>query len=166
MEKTNIKLKVKTALVLDQIVNAFLIKTSIDKEGHKLTTEREMPFRLKYRLNRNKVMLDKCVESFERQRMLLLAEYGSPTEDGKNVEIKDPEKYKIFRQKINELLDQDIENNVMLLEPEDIDQIRDTDLKIGNDATKVLIGYMTNDQELLEDLAKNIELKNEEKTNG
>ena len=169
MEKAKVKMKIKDDLVLRQVIEEFLTKTVVDEKGNKTNVEREIPFRLKYRLDRNKVMLDKYTEFFEQQRLLYLAEYGTATDDGQNVEIKDPEKLKLFKQKVSDLLETNVENSIILLEEEDLDQIRDKDIGLSDDTIKVLIGYMTNDVELLEDLATKIELKdenNEENVNG
>lgn len=152
-----ITIKMGVAITLAEIVNK-LLYTVKEVDGKKTLVDRELPFRLAYRLNKVKMVLDKDVERFNKQLYLLLATYGEPTEDGEHVVIKDEERRALYERHVDELINTTVEHSVLTLEPEDLDLITDTDIKISPDAMAVFIGYMTNDPELFKDLDFSISL--------
>lgn len=154
MEKEKTRLKMKTVYVLKDVVDAFLYEVDTTEEKTPQRKDRDIPFRLRYRLMKNELVLNKYVHDFENLKLWYLAEYGEATEDGKNVEIKDEEKRKEYFAKILELLDKEVTIPLVKCDPEDFDSIKN--LNLSNDMTKVLIGFLTNDIELLDDLTKNI----------
>ena len=66
-----------------------LLFTVKEVDGKRVVVDRELPFRLRYRLNRNRQLLEKDATYFDRQRLILLAKYGERTEDEQNVVIKE-----------------------------------------------------------------------------
>lgn len=154
MTKDKVHIKVKIVYILKDVIDTFLYKTITNEDGTTTQEDRDIPFRLRYRLERNKAGVDKRVSEFEQLKLYYLAEYGEPTEDGKNVEIKDEGKKKQYFEEIMKLLNKETTLSIIRIDPEDIDYIKD--MNMSNDMTKVLIGYMTNDQELLEDLTNNV----------
>lgn len=156
MEKIEETLSLGVSIILSEICEQLLTKSIKNEDGTISTKDRDLPFRLRYRLTRNKVALDRDVEFFHTQRMIYLAQYGELAEDGNNVVLKDPQKLELYKTKVQDLFDTEVKHNIIKLDEEDIDQIRDIDINLSSDALGIFIGYMTNDKELLEDLSKEI----------
>ena len=151
----NVKMTLGTALVLSEMVNMLLTKKITDSDGKERLIDREIPFRLKYRLTRNKTTLDKDVAKFNEFRLLALAKYGEPTEDGQNVVINDPQKMQEFMGVLMEYLKTEVVHSVQKLDPKDFDEITDV-ISVPEDSIKVLLGYLVEDKEFLEDIATEI----------
>ena len=151
----NVKMTLGTALVLSEMVNMLLTKKITDSDGKERLIDREIPFRLKYRLTRNKATLDKDVAKFNEFRLLALAKYGEPTEDGQNVVINDPQKMQEFMAVLMEYLRIEVVHSVQKLDPKDFDEITDV-ISVPEDSIKVLLGYLVEDKEFLEDIATEI----------
>ena len=151
----NVKMTLGTALVLSEMVNMLLTKKITDSDGKERLIDREIPFRLKYRLTRNKATLDKDVAKFNEFRLLALAKYGEPTEDGQNVVINDPQKMQEFMAVLMEYLKTEVVHSVQKLDPKDFDEITDV-ISVPEDSIKVLLGYLVEDKEFLEDIATEI----------
>ena len=151
----NVKMTLGTALVLSEMVNMLLTKKITDSDGKERLIDREIPFRLKYRLTRNKATLDKDVVKCNEFRLLALAKYGEPTEDGQNVVINDPQKMQEFMAVLMEYLRIEVEHSVQKLDPKDFDEITDV-ISVPEDSIKVLLGYLVEDKEFLEDIATEI----------
>ena len=154
MEK--IKMTLGVSLVLNEIVEK-LLYTVKEVDGKKMIVDRELPFRLRYRLNRNYNAINKDAKYFDMQRMMLMAKYGTPTEDGKNVVISE-ENQEEYKKSISDLIDSVVEHTIMTLEPDDIVLIKDTDIVVSPDAMSIFIGYMTNDPALLEEITTEVKL--------
>lgn len=144
------------SLVLNEIAEK-LLYTVKEIDGKKMVVDRELPFRLRYRLNRNYDVLSKDAKYFDMQRMMLMAKYGTPTEDGKNVVIAE-DKQEEYKEKISDLIDSTVEHTIMTLEPDDLVLINDTDITVSPDAMTVFIGYMTNDLAFTEELSTEVKL--------
>ena len=140
------------SLLMSEIIEK-LLYVEKEENGQKVFVDRKIPFRLRYRLNKNRVMLEKDAQVFNRQRMLYLAQYGTPTEDGKNVVIKDEHNLELYKAAVGALVDTKVNHELMTLEPEDLELINDCDIEISPDAMALFIGYLTNDPELEKDLA-------------
>lgn len=151
----NVKMTLGTALVLSEMVNMLLTKKITDSDGKERLIDRDIPFRLKYRLTRNKATLDKDVAKFNEFRLLALAKYGEPTEDGQNVVINDPQKMQEFMAVLMEYLRIEVVHSVQKLDPKDFDEITDV-ISVPEDSIKVLLGYLVEDKEFLEDIATEI----------
>ena len=151
----NVKMTLGTALVLSEMVNMLLTKKITDSDGKERLIDREIPFRLKYRLTRNKTTLDKDVAKFNEFRLLALAKYGEPTEDGQNVVINDPQKMQEFMAVLMEYLKTEVVHSVQKLDPKDFDEITDV-ISVPEDSIKILLGYLVEDKEFLEDIATEI----------
>lgn len=150
------KMTLGVSLVLNEMVEKLLF-TVKDIDGKKVVVDRELPFRLRYRLNRNRQLLEKDGLYFDRQRLILMAKYGEPTEDEQNVIIKE-EYQEDYKKAISDLIDSTVEHNLMVLEPEDIALINDTDINVSPDAMTIFISYMTNDPSLQEELNSTVNL--------
>ena len=150
------------SLVLNEIAEK-LLYTVKEVDGKKMVVDRELPFRLRYRLNRNYDVLSKDAKYFDMQRMMLMAKYGTPTEDGKNVVIAE-DRQNEYKEKISELIDSTVEHTIMTLEPDDIMLINDADITVSPDAMTVFIGYMTNDPAFAEEISTEVKLVKHEDT--
>ena len=155
-EQINITLGV--SLILGDVTNLLLYTKKKGPDGKDYYVDRELPFRLRYRLNKNRLLFEKDSKEFQKQRLFALAKYGEATPEGDNVTINDPQKQELFRQEITKMLDIPVSHNIVGIEPEDLDLVKDTDIEISPDAMALFIGYMTNDPELQKDLSTQINL--------
>jgi len=154
----SVEMSLGVALVLDEVVRKVLFAVK-EENGEQVIIDRVLPFRLRYRLNKNRLMLDKDVEWFNQQKMLLLAQYGEATEDNKSVVINDPKKLELYKERVGQLIDTKISHELVELEPEDIELIEDPDITVSPDAMSLFIGYLTNDPDLEKELAFEINVK-------
>ena len=145
----SITMTLAIALALDEICQK-LMYSVVEKDGQKVVVDRELPFRLRYRLSRNRTLLSKDVELFNKRKALLFAQYGEPTEDGENVTITNEENLEKYKQAMSDLLDKEVTHTFFTLAPEDLDLVKDSDILISPEAMSVFIAYMTDDQEIRE----------------
>ena len=145
----SITMTLAIALALDEICQK-LMYSVVEKDGQKVVVDRELPFRLRYRLSRNRTLLSKDVELFDKRKALLFAQYGEPTEDGENVTITNEENLEKYKQAMSDLLDKEVTHTFFTLAPEDLDLVKDSDILISPEAMSVFVAYMTDDQEIRE----------------
>lgn len=153
-----VTMSVGVALVLGDVTKMLLYKKVGEENGQPVYADRELPFRLKYRLNKNKLFFDKDATMFNQRRLVALSKYGEPTPDGKNVVIKDPKKRTAFQKEISDLIDATVTHSLSTLSPEDIDLVEDTDMPISPEAMGIFISYMVDDPSLKEDVTFNVTL--------
>ena len=146
VDNETITMTLAIALALDEICQK-LMYSVVEKDGKKVVVDRELPFRLRYRLNRNRTLLSKDVELFNKRKALLFAQYGEPTEDGENVTITNEENLEKYKQAMSDLLDKEVTHTFFTLAPEDLDMVKDSDILISPEAMSVFIAYMTDDEE-------------------
>lgn len=159
MNSEQIEITMGISLILRDIINELLYARKTTPDGREYVVDRELPFRLRYRLNKNRLIFEKDAKEFQDRRLFALAKYGEPTEDGKNVVINDPQKQELFKQEISQIIDTPVTHTIVRLEPEDIELVSDTDINIAPDAMGLFIGYMTNDPELQKDLDTKINIR-------
>ena len=147
VDNETITMTLAIALALDEICQK-LMYSVVEKDGKKVVVDRELPFRLRYRLNRNRTLLSKDVEFFTKRKALLFAQYGEPTEDGENVVINNEENLAKYKEAMSDLLDKEVSHTFFTLSPEDLDMIKDSDILISPEAMSVFIAYMTDDEEV------------------
>lgn len=145
----SITMTLAIALALDEICQK-LMYSVVEKDGQKVVVDRELPFRLRYRLSRNRTLLSKDVELFNKRKALLFAQYGEPTEDGENVTITNEDNLEKYKQAMSDLLDKEVTHTFFTLAPEDLDLVKDSDIVISPEAMSVFVAYMTDDQEIRE----------------
>lgn len=136
------------ALVLDSVMQEILYDKVKTPDGTIVKVERDLPFRLKYRIEKNKAYIDKDVEDFNRYKLQLLATYGESDEIGQNVIIKDPEKKKLFIQSMNNVLLKQITHPISKIDPADLESLNHT-TGLSYDEFKVFIGYMCDEPEFI-----------------
>jgi len=159
MDTEKIDITLGVSLILGDVTNLLLYTKKKTSDGKEYIADRDLPFRLRYRLNKNRMLFEKDSAEFQKQRLFALAKYGEATEDGQNVVINDPHKQALFKQELGEILEIPVSHEIVRIEPEDIDLVTDTDIQISPDAMALFIGYMTNDPELQKDLDRKIELR-------
>lgn len=137
------KINYSIALILDDCINKILY----DEAGN----ERTLPFKLKYKINKNKSLISKDVSDFEKIKMQLIAIYGEPTADGKEVVVKDPNKVGAFMKAINLLLLQEIEHSITKIEEEDLSSLT-MNINIPYPKLEIFQAYMCDEPELLKEL--------------
>ena len=147
VDNETITMSLAIALALDEICQQ-LMYSVVEKDGKKVVVDRELPFRLRYRLNRNRTLLSKDVEFFNKRKALLFAQYGEPTEDGENVVINNEENLAKYKEAMSDLLDKEVSHTFFTLSPEDLDMVKDSDILISPEAMSVFIAYMTDDEEV------------------
>lgn len=147
VDNETITMTLAIALALDEICQK-LMYSVVEKDGKKVVVDRELPFRLRYRLNRNRTLLSKDVEFFTKRKALLFAQYGEPTEDGENVVINNEENLAKYKKAMSDLLDKEVSHTFFTLSPEDLDMVKDSDILISPEAMSVFIAYMTDDEEV------------------
>ena len=145
----SITMTLAIALALDEICQK-LMYSVVEKDGQKVVVDRELPFRLRYRLSRNRTLLSKDVELFNKRKALLFAQYGEPTKDGENVTITNEDNLEKYKQAMSDLLDKEVTHTFFTLAPEDLDLVKDSDILISPEAMSVFVAYMTDDQEIRE----------------
>ena len=149
VDNETITMTLAIALALDEICQK-LMYSVVEKDGKKVVVDRELPFRLRYRLNRNRTLLSKDVELFNKRKALLFAQYGEPTEDGEDVVINNEENLAKYKEAMSDLLDKEVTHTFFTLAPEDLDLVKDSDILISPEAMSVFVAYMTDDQEIRE----------------
>ena len=147
VDNETITMTLAIALALDEICQK-LMYSVVEKDGKKVVVDRELPFRLRYRLNRNRTLLSKDVEFFTKRKALLFAQYGEPTEDGENVVINNEENLAKYKEAMSDLLDKEVSHTFFTVSPEDLDMVKDSDILISPEAMSVFIAYMTDDEEV------------------
>ena len=148
----NVEMTLGISLVLSDIIQAILYQVK-EVDGNKTIVERELPFRLKYRLNKNSLVLSKDRELFEKKRLLLLAQCGEPDETGENVAIRSEEAMAKFKEELGVFLEGTVSHTITGLDPYDIDKVKDADIPVSSDAMKLFIQYLTEDADLEKELS-------------
>lgn len=147
------KMTLGIAVILRNMTKEMLIKTVDGRE-----TERKLPFRLTYALNKNLMKLEKDARAFEAQKMVLMAEYGEVTEDEQSVEIKDEEKKKKYEDALKRLWAVPVQHDLYRLNPEDFKNMQDDDLTFPPELMQIYIGYLVDDPELIKDIETKIDM--------
>lgn len=154
-----IKMNLGSSLVLAEVTKMLLYKKIKNDKGEDVLVDRDLPFRLRYYLNKDKILFDRDVKRFNQDRLLILAKYGEPDESGENVVIKDNEKMELFKKEINDLIDLEITHPISKLSVEDIDLVKDTDLPIKPEVMNVFIHYLVDDPDLAAQAEINFDVK-------
>lgn len=147
---------VGVAIVLNEVSRMLLYKQTKNENGQPVLIDREIPFRLKYRLNKNRMMLETDVRRFNQARMIALAKYGETAPDGENVVITDPVKKEAFQKEVSDLIDSQVIHPLNLLDVADLDLVKDTDMPISPEAMTIFTAYMVDDPDLKKDIELNV----------
>lgn len=164
MTSEKVDMTLGMSLVMNDIINALLYTRKTGEDGNPIIVDRDLPFKLRYRLNKNRVLFEKDAQFFNQQRLLALAKYGEATADGKGVAIVDDAKKEAFKNELGNMLDSIVSHSIVRLDPEDLDLVTDTDITISPDAMNIFISYMTDDTTLIEDLSTPVRLVSPQET--
>jgi len=159
MNTEQITMPLSASIVLNDVINILLYAKKTTSDGKEYIVDRELPFKLRYRLNKNRLLFQKDAEFFNQQRLFALAKYGTPTADGKNVTLATDEAKEKFKDELGKILETPVTHGVIRLDPEDINLVEDPDIAVSPDAMGIFIGYMTDDPELQQDLNTPITLR-------
>lgn len=142
-----------TSLLLREVILRLLY---VDKEveGKKVTEERNIPFRLKYRLTRTISVLDKDFKKSELGKNKILAKYGELNQEGTALVVPE-DKMEAYKKEIYKLFEEKVTHSLQRVEPEDLVEIEDYVEGISQSALALFIAYMTNDEEFLKDFENN-----------
>lgn len=131
---------------------------SIDEKGNTISTTRDLPASFLYRLVRNKSLLEKDLKAFEDARLLLISKYGKIDEN--NIFSVEEDKEALFRNRLESLLDSEVEHSVFLFTPEDFEECnKEVKFSIPESAVKLLLSYLVLDDAFLEDLNRELSYK-------
>ena len=169
MKKTEVNVPIKIVYILAQIIETFLYKKHKGEDGVEVIEDRDIPFRLRYRLVRNKVPLERYIKRAESSKLFYLAQFGEPNADNTNVLIENEEDKKKYFDMVKTILEERVDLSIIKCEEDDVDAIKDLGSEFSNDMIEVLIAYMINDQALLDNLIASTQIefgKNGENING
>lgn len=157
---TEVEMTLTVSLLLDEMVNTLLNKVEKNEAGEDVVRPRSLPFRLKYRLTRNKATLDKDYKAYQQKQLMLLARFGELTADGEHFEIKDPGKLELYKGNMEAALSTVVKHSVIKLEAEDLENLlEDEDINFSEGMLKILMGYLIDDQAFLDDISADIHWK-------
>lgn len=151
MNKTNVKIPLGMALLLNEIVNKLLYEEVEVNGKRELKNRSDIPFRLLYRLNRNTASLSRDAQKFEEIKQQYLLKYGTLSEDLSQITFTE-ENRNLYSTAINDLLESPINHNIVLLDPDDLDKLT-FNVVINPESMRLFIAYMTDDEDYLADLA-------------
>ena len=138
------------ALILESAMNKILY----DEQGN----ERMLPFGIKYRIGKNKAYIDKDVADFNNIKLKLIATFGDPTEDGKDVVVTDPTKKQMFISAMNELLLTEVSHYITKLKTEELETLN-LNIDVDYNTLKIFQAYMCDEPELFKDLTTDINIE-------
>lgn len=115
--------------------------------------ERELPFNVKYKLQRNQDMLLKDYAFYESERTRLIKQFGS--KDNEKVVVP-PEKIEEFRSELLKSIRIEVDHSFKKLTPEEIENIKG-EIPISCEEMNLFIAYMVEDKDLIEDLNSDVE---------
>lgn len=155
MKEKKVKMSLSTSLALYSIIDTMINEQSIDEKGDTISTTRDLPASFLYRLIRNKFLLEKDLKAFEDARLLLISKYGKIDEN--NIFSIEKDKEDLFQNRLESLLDSEVEHSVFLFTPEDFEECnKEVKLSIPESAMKLLISYLVLDEAFLEDFNRKI----------
>ena len=125
-----------------------------------------LQFNIKYKMQRNRDLLEKDVIFFEQERAKLVREFGEQTQEGL-FKVK-PENIAEFNEELSNLLKIEVEHSLLKLKPEDLDAFDEVEDDIPAENIDLFVAAMVEDPDFVEDLKQPInrgdDTKSEETT--
>lgn len=115
-------------------------------------SEKNLAFNIKYKILRNKDLLEKDTIYFEQERARLVRELGEQTEEGL-FKVK-AENVPEFNKELEKILRIEVEHKLLKLTPEDLDCIDESDLTA--DSIALFVAAMVDDPDFNEDIQQSI----------
>ena len=125
-----------------------------DSEGR--TTERLLPFRLKYRLGKNMTYIDKYISSFLQNQLYFKANFGTENPETHKVEL-DEKGQEQFNRALKLLLGTKVTVNVTTLEPDDIELLT-YNTPVSIEDIRIFTAYMMNEPEFFKDINSQVDI--------
>ena len=123
-------------------------------------------FSIKFKIMRNRDLLEKDVIFFEQERAKLVREFGEQTPEGL-FKVK-PENITEFNEELSKLLKIEVEHSLLKLKPEDLDAFDEVEDDIPAENIDLFVAAMVEDPDFVEDLKQPInkgdDTKSEENT--
>lgn len=146
------------SIALYKVVEKILFVGEIG--GDKKPEERELPFNVKYKLQRNLDMLLKDYAFYESERTRLIQQFGVEKDDKL---VVPPEKNQEFKEELTKAIKIEVEHSFKRLTPEEVDNIKG-DIGVSCEEMNLFIAYMVEDEELVNDLKSDIEIESNDKS--
>jgi len=154
----DVKITIGHSITLYKIIEKALFKNEETYE------ERELPFNVKYKLQRNMSLVAKDYAFWEAERNRLIKTYGGEPDANGKVTVK-PENLDKFRNDLMDILNIEVSHNFLKLNPKDVDYF--SDIKVALHEMDIFIALLVEDKDLVNDLNTpigNTEAKNTEET--
>lgn len=143
------KMNIKIAMILNEVINMLLN----DENGN----PRKLPFRLQLQLNRNKALLQKDVDEFNRQKSIAIMKYGKSDKDG-NFIIEGKRNHDYYSKELDELLNTEVNHSVVKLSMDDLNAVTDS-ISLANEVFILLEAYLVKDDDFLNDIQTEIHFR-------
>lgn len=127
-----------------------------ERDASGLVRERNLPFRLKYRLGKNMTHIDKYSSSFMQNQLYFKATFGTENPETHKVEL-DEEGKKKFEQAMRLLLGTKVTINVTTLEPEDIELLTHNTAVTIEDI-RIFTAFMMSEPEFFKDVDSRVDI--------
>ena len=114
--------------------------------------ERDLPFNVKYKLQRNQDMLLKDYAFYESERTSLIKKLGVKKDDRL---VVPEDKIEEYREELFKTIQIEVEHSFKTLTPEEVDSIKG-DIKVTCEEMNLFIAYMVEDSDLVNDLGSDI----------
>lgn len=111
-------------------------------------------FPIKFKIMRNRDLLEKDVIFFEQERARLVREFGEQTPEGL-FKVK-PENITEFNEELSKLLKIEVEHSLLKLKPEDLDAFDEVEDDIPAENIDLFVAAMVEDPDFVEDLKQPI----------
>ena len=119
-----------------------------EKEGK--ITENDLPFNVKYKIQRNLDLLNKDRVFFESEKQRLITLYGKPLEDNPNKIEVTPENLKEYKEELLKVLSIEVSHNFRKLKPEEVESIKNVSAQTFE--MDLFIALMVEDKDFENDL--------------
>lgn len=118
------KITIASSVALHKVLESMLFDSSSDT-----FKETDLPFNVRYKIQRNLDLLTKDKAYFETERQRLIKTYGAPKEDDPNrIEVK-PENLQAFQEEVIKVMSLEVEHKFFKFTPEEVFLIKDVDAK-------------------------------------
>lgn len=147
-----VTLRLSTVLQLKKVCDNILYEK--DSEGR--INERDLPFRLKYRLGKNMTYLDKYTSVFLQNQLYFKANFGTENPETHAIEFEE-DGAKRFTYALKELLNKEVIINITTLEPEDIELLT-FNTPASLEDVRIFTAFMMNDQDFFKDINSKVDI--------
>lgn len=148
------KIPVVYCITLYKVLDKILYVDGSEKVDNPV--ERELPFNVKYKLQRNLDILLKDYIFYQSKRSELINKYGTKNEEGTATIVNDPDSIEKFKQELLEAINTLVEHTFKKFTPDEVNSIT-SNINITTNEMQIFIAYLVDDPELVNDIKKGIE---------